>query len=291
MKNDELLRLLGEMDEDYVAQAHAPAKGRRFRRVWTSAACLAILAGLWLLHVPEQEAGIPEPPPPRTEETTPVGVVERMEKADDLVCISMKDVAVNELYGIIQQVDMAYSLDCKTTYLFDEQIWAYFGRDFTPPYVPEGLIPNAVENGRSLYITTPSGEILADETTLEYFHAYDEYGNPQGIQSFQDYYGFRVRVHRAGRSCCAVYYIAPEEQLVTTPIAGVEVIIGCTDYGYGPYAPETHEPAGYYAFCQVEFELDGNQYQLHFYQLPLEEVVKVTASIITGTDNIIIVEE
>ena len=64
------------------------------------------------------------------------------------------------------------------------------------------------------------------------------------------------------------------------------VTIGYCSMSHGPYDPETHTPAGYYDLYVAEFTLDGIQFKITAYEMDLEDVVKVAASIICPEQEI-----
>lgn len=72
------------------------------------------------------------------------------------------------------------------------------------------------------------------------------------------------------------------EAAETTDIGGVSVTFGHCLADYGPYDPDTHEPAGQYERYTAEFTLDGISYRITTDQLAQEEIVKIAASIIYG---------
>lgn len=69
-------------------------------------------------------------------------------------------------------------------------------------------------------------------------------------------------------------------------IAGTPVAIGYRAMSHGPYDPDTHEPAGYYDLYVAQFTLDGASFQIVADEMALEDVVKVTASIICPNQEI-----
>lgn len=73
----------------------------------------------------------------------------------------------------------------------------------------------------------------------------------------------------------------------TSDIGGITVTFGHRSMSYGPYAPETNEPSGYYDMYVAEFEQNGIEYMIVAEQMEAEEVVKVVSSIICGEEVII----
>lgn len=85
------------------------------------------------------------------------------------------------------------------------------------------------------------------------------------------------------KDCC---YVLPEDTLRTTEIGGTAVVFGHRSMPYGPYDPQTHEPSGYYDLYTAELQCGGTEYKIVAEQMPLEEVVKMVASVICGTENV-----
>ena len=64
---------------------------------------------------------------------------------------------------------------------------------------------------------------------------------------------------------------------------------------YGPFDPTQkdpsglyNKPAGYYDVYVAAFTLDGVEYEVATQRLELEELIKITASIISPTEDIIV---
>lgn len=110
-------------------------------------------------------------------------------------------------------------------------------------------------------------------------------GSPRHTEEVAARRGFSVRVSKLGLfSDCL--YLMPEDQRECWTVGETEVTLGYRSMSYGPYDPETHQPSGYYDLYVAEFTLEGLDWQIVFEQLPLEEVVKVTAGVITGEEEI-----
>jgi len=75
-----------------------------------------------------------------------------------------------------------------------------------------------------------------------------------------------------------------EAEVITSDIDGTAVTFGYRPMPYGPYNPDTHDPAGYYDRYVAEFEYDGIEYEIVAEQMEAEEVVKVVSSIIYGEE-------
>lgn len=210
---------------------------------------------------------------------------ERLEKNSPAVVLHMNEVFVNDLDEMPSDAKLWYDPE-----LYDHVFWgkeevaAYYGKDLTPAYVPDGLFA-AAGNGTAQMIVEKNGTVTVDELYLHYYHAYSETGGPKLTDPILARKGFTLSASKIGlvKDC---FYILPENEVKTSNIGGIEVTIGYRPMPYGPYDAQTKEPAGYYDVYVAEFVLDGIGIDVTAEQMPLEEVVKVVASVICGTDEL-----
>ena len=161
-------------------------------------------------------------------------------------------------------------------------IIAYYGRDLTPAYLPEGLLA-AAGNETASVIADKKGKIVDDTVQLGFYHAYYDDGSPRLTEGVAAKKGFSITASKIGILCDCIY-ILPENERKTTNFNGTEVTFGYRSMPCGPYDPENHEPSGHYDMYTAEFTLDGAEYLLIAEQMKAEEVVKVVASLIYGRE-------
>lgn len=156
----------------------------------------------------------------------------------------------------------------------------YFGRDLTPPYIPNGLSA-AAGNGSAAVVVGKDGAVVEDTVQLSFYHAYYGDGSPRLTDAVAACKGFSLTASKIGlvKDCC---YLLPENELKVSYIAETPVTFGYRSMPYGPYDPLTHAPAGHYDMYVAEFSLDGIQYQIVAEQLAFEELVKVVSSVVSG---------
>ena len=277
MNSETFCALLEGVSEDYVEEARTcrrRAKGPWLR--WTAAAACAVLVLAGALSLPRWEDGIALPPVEGTEEAgTPPGGLS----------LSLADVPVNQIEAMTDAARLWFDPLLYEEVKWDwEDIVAYLGMEPRVPYVPEGLSP-APGNGATTAIVDKEGKAALDTVWLDYYHDYFPDGSPKLTEEAAARRGFSVRVSKLGLfSDCL--YLMPEDERECWRVEGTEVTLGYRSMSHGPYDPETHQPSGYYDLYVAEFTLEGLDWQIVFEQLPLEEVVKVTAGVITGEEEI-----
>lgn len=168
-----------------------------------------------------------------------------------------------------------------------DEIIAYFGRDLAPAYLPEGVTPHSGDGAATVFRNRADGTIAYDNVRLTYGSISVEYPDAGGIILPE---GFQLTASRIGIMNDCVYVLPGEDEIRTSDIAGTAVTVGYREMSYGPYDPETHAPAGTYPLYVFRFTLDGVQYDITTHNLPLDEGVKITASVITGSAAIEIVD-
>jgi len=199
------------------------------------------------------------------------------------VRISMDEVRLNELGP---SADMARLY--RDPALYDEITWgpdeirAYLGGNPAPPYVPEGLKAAPGNGTARVTAAKADGKLVEDTVYLRYWHDYGEDGSPKLTEGVAARKGFSLTASRLGILNCGVEYLLPGDERRVSTLNGTGVTFGSREMPYGPYGPETHAPSGYYRLCTAEFTLRGADYQLVAEQLPLEEVVRVVASLLCG---------
>lgn len=291
MNEYELLDLIGEVREDYVLAAGRTAKRARPRWVGIAAcAACAVLAltGVFFLQrpgcmlpaaVPTARQPVPAPTGGISRPDPPEGTAAPSSPA---LTIDLGQIKVNELPE--GQPSGTLRVDFHLTHQELEwgqsEIEAWFGRtDFTPAFVPDGLLPAPRNN--TAVVFAKDGEVDIDLLQLGFYVDYYEDGGPRSTDECVYARGFDLAVSRHSTHPFRDWSIL-EPTVETSDIAGTDVTVTHTAYSYGPYDPETHEPSGYYDWYSAEFTLNGLNYEITAQRLTLEEVTAVAASIITG---------
>ena len=291
---------MNEIDDKYIEEAVSYKKEakRSVRVKWAEAACIvvaasvALVSGAMLLN--RHSAGLHE----NTEETTGGVPDDSMAGAADgaessvqdsstpkIIYIDADNIAVNEIENYGSGDIARYDADTDTEILWDiDDIIEYFGRDIAPLYIPDSLTASE-KNGTARVYENPDGSLSEDTVYFQFYSGYYEDGSPELTDDIQAKKGFSIIASKIGipRDCV---YVSHDNGVKVSDIAGTEVIFGHYSAAYGPYDEETNEPTGYYDMYTAEFELDGAEYQIVADQMDFDEVVKITASFITGEINI-----
>ncbi len=190
------------------------------------------------------------------------------------VPVSLEGIAVNKLENTADGAPLWYD-----PALYDRRVWGraamvdYFGADLTPPWLPESWV---CQLGGS-YVSEKGGPIVHD--TLWMGCGLPDAGYEEA--------GLDITVSKLGQLGDCIYLL-PENEVVTSDIAGTAVTFGWRAMDYGPYDPETKEPAGQYDLYVAEFALGDVQLQLVARRMALEDVVRVTAALITGNPEVLV---
>lgn len=201
--------------------------------------------------------------------------------------ISMDQISINE-FAPAMDMGRVYPNpgDCVNTVWNEADIIAYYGNNLVPPYIPDGL-KEAPHNAAQEVVLSSEGSVWEDTVWLSFYHDYYEDGSPKLTETVSAVKGFYLNASRIGllNDFC---FTAPKNDITVSSIGETAVCIGYRSMEYGPYDPDTHEPSGYYDNYIAQFTLNGIEYELVFSQIAPEEVVRVVASIIYDTDNIVI---
>ena len=267
MTSEEFITVFGDIDDDFVLQARSPAVKRRLSPA-LSAVCLAACAAAAVL------AGIFADSAPVLSPDAPYAL------EINAPAVAMSSVTFNELDPLAPDAARAYyDPELYDTVIFDgEAVREYYGRDLTPPYVPEGLSPSE-SSGTAQFIIGKDGTVAEDTVWLHYYRDFYTDGSPMPDDGIPIPRGFTLGVSKLGLLGCCLYL---HDEVIATDIAGTEVTFGHCAMPYGPYAPETHEPSGYYDLYTAEFTVGGVSYKLTAERLTAEDVVRTAASIIYG---------
>ena len=286
MRAEEFLDVLNEVNETYIVDTWESNNKKRsaLRKTGAIAACLALLC-TGVLYLSRQDGGGMPAGDPSTGEVT-INGEDNGGDDNSAFTVNMDSVAVNETSGNMDAARVWRDPEMYHNEVWDEsQIVEYYGRDLTPSYVPKGLLP-AQGNGSGVFtLNNEDGTVVEDTVWIGFYHDYYEDGSPKLTEDVSAVKGISITASRIGILNCCIYTL-PDDEIETTDIAGTVVTFGYRSMSYGPYDPDTHEPSGYYDLYTAEFTLEGIEYEIISHQLRLEEIIKVTASLITGEDNI-----
>lgn len=197
---------------------------------------------------------------------------------------SMGDIRFNEIEAISDAAKIWYDPELYDTgvYWDRDEVMDYYGKDLTPPYIPDGLTA-ASGNGTARVVLDKSGGAMSDTAAFGFYHDYYEDGSPKLTEDVPAVKGFSITASKIGILSDCIYLL-PENEVKTSCIGETAVVFGYRRMPYGPYDPDTHEPSGYYDMYVAEFEYDGIEYQIVAEQMEAEEVVKIVASVICGEE-------
>ena len=201
------------------------------------------------------------------------------------ITVRMDQICLNELGAALDAARLYYDPELYDYAKWDQESASrYFGKDLAPAYIPDGL---ALSPLGGEWITDKEGNTMEDTVYLGCYHDYLEDGSPKRTEDVFARKGFSITASKIGLLNDCIY-ILPENEVLTSEIGNVSVTFGYRSMPYGPYDPETHEPSGYYDLYTADFVYEGIEYSIVSEQLPLEELVKVTASIICGEEVVIL---
>lgn len=296
---------LGDVSDRYIMEA-VTYQGRRSGRwlKWAAAAaCFGLVVTAAMVSLPGLRDGpggeIPSPSPntpapavssqpgPIVSEgpgETSAGPLQPPSERE--VTIHWDNVAVNESAdGTFDTTLRYYDPD-----LYDMEDWveedvvAYYGWNLAPSYIPDGLTGGGNGPGGFLCREKATGNVVEDHGGRGFWSDFWEDGGPKSSDDLYIPTGFSIRASRSGiLHCC----LLPVDGTKTTDFGGVPVTLSHASLPYGPFDPEKmdpnglhHLPAGYYDIYVASFILDGVEYEIEAQRLELEELIKITASVI-----------
>ena len=310
MRGKTLLYAMNDVDAQYVQQAAETAKTPRGRnpyiRCFAAAACLCLallgmfrLGGSPALPGPDGPGGVVPPVP--TKSQSPAEASQAPATVDPLQplperqdTIRWENVVVNESAGLGADATRLY-MD-PALYEVErwdmEQVREYFGWELAPAYIPEGLTGGGQEVGLTVYRDKATGELIEDQAGRGFWADFYADGSPKSDDDLVIPKGFTVRASKLGILHCA---LLPVDEEKVTQFDRTDVTITHASLPYGPFDPTQKDPsglynmpAGYYDVYVASFTLDGVEYEVETQRLELEELIKITASIISPTEDIIV---
>ena len=188
--------------------------------------------------------------------------------------IRMDQVAVNPV-STVHRTEPTYDPATVQTISWEkEQVTEYYGKDLTPAYIPENLSP--VGDGTTEVLVEADGTVVYDAVELDFYTGY----STDGTLETQNLQGFSMTV--STEETLIYEYVDSESGRQMLSINGVEVTLGeltLNDHR-GEYAA--------FGAYTAEFAAGDLCYSLRFHQMEMEEVVKVVASIIQNSDNVLV---
>lgn len=291
MSTKKFSEAMSELDNKYVEEAMNYKKKAK-KPVWlkwgTMVACLAVVVVTAFCILPQfsSQPIITPSNDPDSIITNEPSIDENIPPEPTEIHISMDNIFLNEMGGLADASHVLPDPELYDYIKWDKNLVIdYYGKDLTPVYIPDGLTAST-GNGTATVIADKSGKIVEDTVWLDFYHDYYGDGSPKLTGDVSVTKGFSIAVSKIGllNDCL---YLLPENEVKTSNIDGTAVTFGYRSMPYGPYAPDTHEPTGYYDMYVAEFEKDGIEFQIVANQMEVEELVKVTSSIICG-ENVIL---
>jgi len=209
------------------------------------------------------------------------------------IAIDMSNIYLNELGPVLDQQGRVFPdpVACVETIWNKQDIIDYFGKDLSPAYIPEEL-SESPKNSTQNVVLSSEGAVWEDTVWLYFAHAFKEDGSRKITDDVPAFKGFSLIASKIGIISEYQFqltespFLLPDYEPKVSKFGEVDVYIGYQSIGYGPY--EAHD--GYYDYYVAIFKVDDIEYQLAFSQVELEEAVKVIASIVFETDNIVVTD-
>lgn len=300
MNAEQFSSALGKVNDKYIMEAITYEKKSGWLKWGVMAACFGLIVTVAVVALPgllNGPGGVsPDPgtvvitgdePSPSPEEsgglshTDPLQPPERRD-----VPINWDSVTVNESAGLAPDACRLY----RDPAIYDEirldkdSVRDYYGWELAPGYVPEGFTGGGSGPWGCLVREKETGKVVEDQAGRGFWVDFWEDGSPKSDDDIVIPEGFTISASRLGiLHCC----LLPVDGSQTTDFGGVPVTLSHASLPYGPFDPTQKDPsglynlpAGYYDIYTASFTLDGVEYEIEGQRLELEEVIKITASII-----------
>ena len=202
------------------------------------------------------------------------------------ITINWDNVAVNESPGLAPGAVPLY----RDPALYNEEILdaegvrTYYGWELAPAYIPDDLTGDGKAVSGRIVREKATGNVVEDQAGRSFWVDFWEDGSPKSDDDIVIPRGFTIRASRLRILHCGLLPIDEER---TTDFGGVPVTLSHCSMKHGPFDPTkrapdglSNMPAGYYDIYTASFTLDGVEYEVSAQRLELEEVIKITASII-----------
>lgn len=272
MDGIDLMYGIGFVDDKFVEEAELVTQIKRISSPWryyfATAACfiVAISMAMFISNIsdtpdiqPSYESTLPH-------ETDPV------QSCPEMYQVDMSQIFLNHIQNISEGGSFYDPKSHDIVRWTMEEIAAYYGKNPVPAYIPE-ILTASPHNESATVLVDKSGAAVNDLVYFDFYHAYDNNGNPLLDANSGAKTGFSVAVSKIGTTGNRVY--VDTNGLETTYIGDTAVVWGSMSASYELYT--------------AEFQYAGIHYLIIAEQLQLEEVVKVVASIIFESENISII--
>lgn len=255
----------------------AQRKPIQWRRYVAVAACAALVMATFPLTQTLWDGSVSP--------TTQPSIAPLLSSIKREVTIHRGNVVVNESDGVLDTARLY-----RDPSLYDEEILdaegvsAYYGRALAPAYIPDGLTDGGNAVSGCIIREKATGNVVEDQAGRSFWVDFWEDGSPKSDDDIVIPKGFSVEVSKLGILHCG---LLPVDEAKPTDFNGVSVTLSHASLPYGPFDPEKmdpsglyHLPAGYYDIYVASFTLDGVEYEIQTQRLELEELIKITASLI-----------
>ena len=300
----------GKIEKNYVNKWAGKGRTAPYVRYFAAAACLCLallgalrLGGSPALPGPDGPGAVIEPPVP-TESQSPAEVSQApaaVGSPDPLQppqgrqdTIQWRFVAVNESEGLSADGTRLYMDPAlyEVEHWDMDQVRDYFGWELAPAYIPEDLTGGGQGVGLTVYRDKATGELIEDQAGRGFWVDYYEDGSPKSDDDIVIPKGFTVKASKLGILHCA---LLPVDEEKVTQFDRTDVVLTHASLPYGPFDPTQKDPsglynmpAGYYDIYVASFTLDGVEYEVECQRMELEELIRIVASIISPTEDIIV---
>lgn len=286
---------ISNIDDRFIEEAQAgEIRKVPVRRKWAGLAaclCLAAVGAAAVIH-PWETGGTPVSNPTETinrgTESTGAPSTDNIPvRPDDdkpganplappdasIITIHWEGVAVNESAGL----SVGESMLCLDPENYSCEFWgqedvaACYGWTLAPAYIPEGLTGGGQGASAEIWREKAAGEIVLDQARRGFWTAFGEDGTPKSDDGLDTPTGFTIRATREGAFLCA---LLPVDNARTTDFGGVSVTLSHYSVKYSPDDSDTYD------IYTAWFTLKGVEYEIEAQRLALEDVIKITASVI-----------
>lgn len=293
-----LLHAMNGVRAAYIQEAKETGKERTGPRMryFAAAACLCLaLLGALRAGLPGTLGPKPPVPPAAAVVSEAPGEKDPLQPSESpTVTIRWQDVVVNESAGLGMDATRLYMDPAlyEAEHWDMDQVREYFGWELAPAYIPEGLTGGGQGVGLTIYRDKATGKLLEDQAGRGFWVDFWEDGSPKSDDDIVIPKGFTITASKLGILHCG---LLPVEEERITQFDRTDVTITHASLPYGPFDPTQkdpsglyNKPAGYYDVYVAAFTLDGVEYEVETQRLELEELIKITASIISPTEDIIV---
>ena len=288
---------LGKVNDKYIMEAitYERKKKSSWLKWGAMAACIGLIFTVTMAALPgilRGQGNIVPPPEPNIPGPVVSSGVDRpsaeplQPPSEPKITINWDNVAVNESAGLAPDFAPLY----RDPALYNEEILdtegvrTYYGWELAPAYIPDDLTGGGNAVSGRIVREKATGNVVEDQAGRSFWVDFWEDGSPKSNDDIVIPRGFSIRASKQSiLHCC----LLPVDEERTTNFGGVPVTLSHCSMKHGPFDPTrkapdglSNMPAGYYDIYTASFTLDGVEYEVSAQRLELEEVIKITASII-----------